>query len=85
MAYAIKDITTSPCTSVQGIVIAFLLLQVFGLAPALGLLPIALFATLIGTLFNSQGAINPNSAIRGASVVVMLGVEGLFDPKGLYQ
>ncbi len=35
-----------------------LLLYVIGIVPALGLLPIAFFATLIGTLLNSQGAIN---------------------------
>jgi hypothetical protein len=33
----------------------------------------------------SRQKLNPNSAIRGASVVVMLGVTGLFDPLGLYQ
>jgi len=47
-----------PGMIVQGIVIACMLIYVIGVVPALGLLPIAFFATLIGTLLNSQGAIN---------------------------
>ena len=39
-------------------VMAFLVFYVIGLFPALGLLPTAFFATVIGTLLNSQGAIN---------------------------
>lgn len=39
-------------------VMAFLVLYVIGWFPALGLLPTAFFATVIGTLLNSQGAIN---------------------------
>jgi hypothetical protein len=40
---------------------------------------------IIGYHHIKSAALNPNSAIRGASVVVMLGVTGLFDPLGLYQ
>ncbi len=47
-----------PGALTQNAVIAFLLLYVAGFLPALGLLPLAFFATLIGTLINSQGAIN---------------------------
>lgn len=47
-----------PGLAVQVIVVAFLLLYVIGIVPALGLLPLAFFATSIGTLLNSQGAIN---------------------------
>ncbi len=47
-----------PGATTQNVVIAFLLLYVAGFLPALGLLPLAFFATLIGTLINSQGAIN---------------------------
>jgi hypothetical protein len=39
-------------------VIAFLVLYVIGVLPALGFLPTAFFATVIGSLINSQGAIN---------------------------
>lgn len=42
----------------QYLVIAGLVLYVIGFLPALGFLPTAVFATLIGTLLNSQGAIN---------------------------
>jgi hypothetical protein len=47
-----------PSQLTQYVVMAFLALYVVGLVPALGLLPLAFFATLIGTLINSQGAIN---------------------------
>lgn len=47
-----------PGPNVQYGVIAFLVLYVVGLFPALGLLPTVFFATAIGTLINSQGAIN---------------------------
>ncbi len=47
-----------PGANVQYGVIAFLVLYVIGLFPALGLLPTVFFATVIGTLINSQGAIN---------------------------
>lgn len=42
----------------QYVVIAFLVLYVVGFLPALGFLPTAFFATAIGSLLNSQGAIN---------------------------
>lgn len=42
----------------QYAVAAFLILYVIGILPAIGFLPTAVFATLIGTLLNSQGAIN---------------------------
>ena len=42
----------------QALVIAGLVFYVIGVLPALGFLPTAVFATLIGTLLNSQGAIN---------------------------
>lgn len=47
-----------PTQLTQYVVMGFLALYVVGLVPALGLLPLAFFATLIGTLINSQGAIN---------------------------
>ena len=47
-----------PGALTQGLVIAFLLLYVAGILPALGFLPAAFFATVIGSLLNSQGAIN---------------------------
>ncbi len=47
-----------PGPMMQNAVIACLLFYVAGFLPALGLLPLAFFATLIGTLVNSQGAIN---------------------------
>jgi len=47
-----------PSQMTQYVIMAFLGLYVLGLVPALGLLPLAFFATLIGTLINSQGAIN---------------------------
>jgi hypothetical protein len=42
----------------KGLVTAALIAYIIGWLPALGLLPLAFFATLIGTLINSQGAIN---------------------------
>ncbi len=47
-----------PSAALQYGVMTCLILYVVGIFPALGLLPTALFATLIGTLINSQGAIN---------------------------
>lgn len=54
---------------VQGGVIAGLILYVFGRFSALGLLPIVFFATIIGTLANSQGAIN-----HSQQMVTMMGI-----------
>ena len=53
-------------------VMAFLVLYVIGLFPALGLLPTAFFATVIGTLLNSQGAIN-----HSWQMVTMMGLAQL--------
>ncbi len=61
-----------PGELVQGLVMAFLVLYVVGLFPALGLLPIAFFATAIGTLLNSQGAIN-----HSWQLVTMMGLAQL--------
>jgi hypothetical protein len=61
-----------PGMGIQGTVIAFLLLYVIGFAPAVGLLPWAFFATLIGTLGNSQGAIN-----HSWQLVTMMGLAQL--------
>jgi hypothetical protein len=47
-----------PGQEVKALVVAGLVMFVAGWLPALGLLPLAFFATLIGTLLNSQGAIN---------------------------
>ena len=47
-----------PSDLTQYAVLACLGLYVIGLLPALGFLPTAFFATAIGTLLNSQGAIN---------------------------
>ncbi len=47
-----------PGMAVKSMVIGFLGLYVIGFLPALGLLPLAFYATAIGTLLNSQGAIN---------------------------
>ncbi len=53
-------------------VIGFLILYVIGFFPALGFLPTAVFATLIGTLLNSQGAIN-----HSWQMVTMIGLAQL--------
>ncbi|MBL9113488.1 MAG: hypothetical protein JNJ83_00660 [Verrucomicrobiaceae bacterium] len=62
-----------PGMMTQGFVIAFLFLYVVGLAPAVGLLPWAFYATLIGTLGNSQGAIN-----HSWQMVTMMGLAQMF-------
>lgn len=50
-------------------VMAFLALYVVGVLPALGFLPTAFFATVIGTLLNSQGAIN-----HSWQMITMMGI-----------
>lgn len=62
-----------PSDLTQYVVMAFLVLYVVGLFPALGLLPTAFFATVIGTLLNSQGAIN-----HSWQMVTMMGLAQLF-------
>lgn len=62
-----------PGDFIQYVVMAFLVLYVVGLFPALGLLPTAFFATVIGTLLNSQGAIN-----HSWQMVTMMGLAQLF-------
>ena len=61
-----------PGDLVQGAVIAFLVLYVIGILPALGLLPLAFFSVSIGTLLNSQGAIN-----HSWQLVTMMGLAQL--------
>lgn len=61
-----------PSDLMQYGVMAFLVLYVVGIFPALGLLPTAFFATLIGTLLNSQGAIN-----HSWQMVTMMGLAQL--------
>ena len=61
-----------PGLAVQLTVIAFLVLYVIGIVPALGLAPLAFFAVSIGTLLNSQGAIN-----HSWQMVTMMGLAQL--------
>jgi len=61
-----------PSDLTQYVVIACLVCYVIGIFPALGFLPTAVFATLIGTLLNSQGAIN-----HSWQMVTMMGLAQL--------
>lgn len=72
-----------PSLFVQGAVIAFLALYVIGILPALGLLPLAFFSVSIGTLLNSQGAIN-----HSWQLVTMMGLAQLIVytwPRGKWE
>jgi hypothetical protein len=72
-----------PGDLIQGAVIVILGLYVVGILPVVGLLPLAFFSVSIGTLLNSQGAIN-----HSWQLVTMMGLAQLIVyawPRGRWQ